>query len=337
VNLSPKAKVKVCRMAADLAFDKAAKHLNLDWDSSYDGKQIQLWAEACGGVLVEQRGKDLAAFARGEMPPCKAGETELLVIGMDGGRVQTREKSGETGSRWKENKVLTITSCLKGDGQEIPPKKLLTTYLATMEDAHAFSPMTRFEAEKRGLRNARQVIGIHDGGNWIDPIWDQHFACHKRILDYYHANEHLHDVAKAAQPENEANKKQLADELVALLWDGKIEALLTKLRDLSTAAGPPLATDVDTHPRKILSQNVGYFERHKDQIDYPTYRKNGWPIGSGITESGVKQFGKRVKGTEQFWNVKGAEAILALRNKWLSEDEASQHYWLGYSSGKQAA
>jgi len=28
------------------------------------------------------------------------------VIGMDGGRVQTREKSEETGSRWKEDKVL---------------------------------------------------------------------------------------------------------------------------------------------------------------------------------------------------------------------------------------
>ena len=337
VNLSPKAKSKVCSMAADLPFDKAAKHLNLDWGTSYDGKQIQLWAGACGGVLVEQRRKDLAAFARGKMPPCKAGATQLLVIGMDGGRVQTREKSGETASRWKEDKVLTITSFLKGDGREKPPEKLLTTYLATMEDAHAFSPMTRFEAEKRGIRNARQVIGIHDGGNWIDPIWEKHYACHKRILDYYHASEHLNDVARAVHPESEADKKQLADELVAMLWDGKIEPLLIWLRDLSTAAGEPLATDADTQARKILSQNLGYFERHKDQIDYPTYRKNGWPIGSGITESGVKQFGKRVKGTEQFWNVKGAEAILALRNKWLSEDEESKHYWLGCPTRKQAA
>jgi len=44
----------------------------------------------------------------------------------------------------------------------------------------------------------------------------------------------------------------------------------------------------------------------------------------------VKLFGKRVKGTEQFWSVEGAEAILALRSKWLSEDEESKHDWLGW-------
>jgi hypothetical protein len=34
-------------------------------------------------------------------------------------------------------------------------------------------------------------------------------------------------------------------------------------------------------------------------------------IGSGIIESGVKRFGKRLKGSEQLWNVSGIEAILA--------------------------
>jgi hypothetical protein len=51
----------------------------------------------------------------------------------------------------------------------------------------------------------------------------------------------------------------------------------------------------------------------------------------------VKLFGKRVKGTEQFWNVQGAEAILALRSKWLSEDERSTYYWLGRPSKARAA
>jgi len=60
-------------------------------------------------------------------------------------------------------------------------------------------------------------------------------------------------------------------------------------------------------------------------------------MGSGITESGVKLFGKRVKGTEQFWSVEGAETILALRSKWLSEDEESKHYWLGWPPAPAAA
>ena len=44
----------------------------------------------------------------------------------------------------------------------------------------------------------------------------------------------------------------------------------------------------------------------------------------------MKLFGKRVKGTEQFWSVAGAETILALRSKWLREDEESKHDWLGW-------
>lgn len=320
----------MAREAATQSFDNAARALNIDWGSGYDGKQVQRWGEALGQTLVERRDQELESLKRGGRPVPKANEHELLVIGMDGGRVQTREKSQETGSRWKENKVLTITSCLKGDGADKPPQKLLSTCLATMEDAKGFGPMARLEAERRGIRNAVQVIGIHDGGNWIDPLWEQYFGCHVRILDYYHASEHLHEAAKAAAPViPDEQPGPLADQLVALLWDGRTELLLSRLEELSTRAGEPQENDPPTHPRVVLARTSAYFQRHRLQVDYPAYRARGWPIGSGITESGVKLFGKRVKGTEQFWNVQGAEAVLALRAKWLSEDEESKYYWLG--------
>lgn len=310
--------------------------MNIDWGTQLDGKQIQRWGEAFGQSLVDRRQAELEAFKKHVRPACKANEHELLVIGMDGGRVQTREKSQETGSRWKEDKVLTITSCLKGDGQEKPPTKLLSTYVATMNDAQVFGPLARMEAERRGIRNAVEVVGIHDGGNWIDPLWEERFSCHTRILDYYHAAEHLHAVAKAVHPmENDA--KALAENLATLLWEGKTDLLLKTLGELSARAGEPTEADPPTHPRSILAKNLGYFQKHKTQVDYPAYRAKGWPIGSGITESGVKLFGKRVKGTEQFWTVQGAETILALRSKWLSEDEQSQYYWLGYPSKASAA
>jgi hypothetical protein len=336
-DLSPKAAARIAREAATQSFDNAARALNIDWGTSFDGKQIQRWGEALGRTLLERRKKELEAFANGRGAACKDNEHELLVIGMDGGRVQTREKDEETGSRWKEDKVLTITSCLKGDGQEKPPKKLLTTCMATMQDAIKFGRLARLEAEKRGIRQAVEVIGIHDGGNWIDPLWEEHFGCHVRILDYYHGAEHLHEVARAAHPAQEKAADRLADELVSLLWEGKVERLLGRLREFSARAGEPLESDPPSHPRKVLSTNLGYFEKHQDHMNYPWYRARGWPIGSGMTESGVKLFGRRVKGTEQFWNVAGAEAILALRSKWLSEDEESQHYWLGWPPQAAAA
>jgi hypothetical protein len=53
----------------------------------------------------------------------------------------------------------------------------------------------------------------------------------------------------------------------------------------------------------------------------------GWPIGSGVTEAGVKQCNKRVKGSEQFWTEHGVETILALRASWISQDQRWERYW----------
>jgi len=68
------------------------------------------------------------------------------------------------------------------------------------------------------------------------------------------------------------------------------------------------------------TNNVGYFQRHRHYMNYAKYRVKGWPIGSGVTESAVKQFNKRVKGTEQFWGLPAVESILALRGLWLCQD-----------------
>ena len=61
------------------------------------------------------------------------------MIAMDGGRVQTREKQGENGSRWREDKVAAVTSYLPGDGtKDHPPAPLVSTYVATMGKTEAF-------------------------------------------------------------------------------------------------------------------------------------------------------------------------------------------------------
>ena len=76
--------------------------------------------------------------------------------------------------------------------------------------------------------------------------------------------------------------------------------IVEALSDHSKTLGEPQSSDPPQHPRRVLHQNVGYFTRHKEQMRYPGYRANGWPIGSGVTEAAVKQFNKRVKGSEQF-------------------------------------
>ena len=318
----------MAREGALHSFDQAASALNEDWGTDLDGKQIQRWAEAIGRTVVSARDAGVRAFEEGSRPERPANAPALLVIGMDGGRVQTREKQGENGSRWREDKVGAITSYLPGDGTpDHPPEPLVTTYVATMERTEAFGRMLRVESERRGMPRAGTVLVMGDGGNWIDPLSERECLYDQRIVDYYHAVEHLHDAARAALGKDTPEAQALALQLKDHLWAGRVDEVIVTLQNHADRLGPPQAGDGPEHPRRVLANNVGYFKRHRQHMDYPTYRRKGWPIGSGVTESAVKLFNKRVKGTEKFWSIPGVESILALRSLWLSQDDRWLRYW----------
>lgn len=330
-NLSPYAAERVCRESAQKAFDEAAKSLNIDWKGNWDGKQIQRWSEAMGRGLVCQRDQQSLAYRQGRYPQGPANAPRLLVIGMDGGRWQSRQKDAETGTRWREDKVLSVSSYLPGNGLEgaaaVKPTPLVRTHLATCRDAAAFGVMARVEAEGRGYREAEAVIAMGDGGNWIDPLVEREFRVEARIIDWFHAVEHLWDCANAVHGPQTPAGSALAGRLEAWLWDGKVGRVIEELTEQSRQLGEAQPSDPPQHPRRVLQQNVGYFSRHQEHMRYPEYRAKGWPIGSGETEATVKQFNKRVKGTEQFWEEAGIEPILSLRASWNSQDDRWINYW----------
>lgn len=327
VPLTPRAARRLARESALQAFDPAALALKEDWGTHLDGKQVQRWAEALGGAWIGMRDREVRAFEQGVRPPPPANPPRLLVVGLDGGRVQTREKQAANGSRWREDKVGTVASYLPGDGTaEHPPQRLVTTYVATMAATDDFGKLLHVEADRRGLRQAETVLVLGDGGNWIDPLSEREHLHDQRIIDFYHAAEHLHAAARAALGDTPA-ATALAEQLQDALWDGQLTAVIATLRTHAQRWGPPQAADGPEHPRRVLANNVGYFQTHRGHMNYPEYRRRGWPIGSGVTEAGVKQFNKRVKGTEQFWSLPGVEAILSLRALWLSQDDRWDRYW----------
>src|SRR6202035_3604341 len=136
-------------------------------------------------------------------------------------------------------------------------------------------------------------------------------ACHARIADYDHAVGHLWEAARAALGADSPKVPALADRLETQLYTGRVDKVIKYLEAESAKLGPPAETDGEHHPRRVLAANTGYFRRNRGHMNYPEYRAKGWPIGSGNTEAGVKQFNKRVKGTEQFWSEQGVEAIIA--------------------------
>lgn len=309
-------------------FEPAARALRRDWGlEALDARQVQRWSESLGRSLVRERDREVQAYQEGRRPACCANEPELMVVGMDGGRWQSREKNEKTQSRWREDKVLSVTTYLPGDGREKPPQPLVTSAVATARDAGAFGKMARVEAERRGLRQAAVVLAMGDGGNWIDPLVENHFRVSARIIDWCHASEHLWDCARAVHGAQTPEAAMWGEKLEAWLWDGKVSKVIRWLAEQSRQVGDPQEGDGPDHPRRVLAQNVGYFTKHQGHMDYPAYRARGWPIGSGVTEAAVKQFNKRVKGTEQFWHEQGIEPILALRGQWISQDDRWDRYW----------
>jgi len=201
-----------------------------------------------------------------------------------------------------------------------------------MEKTETFGKLVHVEAERRGMRQASTVLVMGDGGNWIDPLSARERLHDRRIVDFYHAVEHLHEAARAALGKDTPEALALARELKDALWDGRLDEVIATLQTHAERLGAPQPCDGppgtrEAGARRVLANNVEYFQRHRHHMDYPTFRRKGWPIGSGVTESAVKQFNKRVKGTEQFWSVPGVETILSLRALWLSQDGRWERYW----------
>ena len=67
-----------------------------------------------------------------------------------------------------------------------------------------------------------------------------------------------------------------------------------------------------------LEREAGYFERNHRRMDYLEMRIQGWVIGSGMVESGAKQFKARLAGPGMRWSRKGAERLLPIRSSILS-------------------
>jgi hypothetical protein len=197
-----------------------------------------------------------------------------------------------------------------------------TTYTGAIESAELFGRRLYAEAWERGWERAKKKVVLGDGAEWIWNIADQHFAGAIQIVDIWHAREHLWDVAAKLFPSDEKPRKSCAKKLIKKLNRGRVEAVVSELRGFPTRQ-PEL--------REILRIEADYFERNRERMRYPRFRKQGLFFGSGVIEAGCKTvIGSRLKQSGMFWTLRGANAIIALRCTRLSGK--FEDYWESRSS-----
>lgn len=209
-----------------------------------------------------------------------------------------------------------------------PSRTLLRTVIATMAAVEEFGYQVVVEVYKRGLDLAAHKACVCDGqkSNWT--VWDKHLkGCgFIPILDFLHLLTYLYAAAQAVRGTDQERWARYV-EWLTWAWQGQRENVLVALNAVCARAGKAPDQAPESDPRCVLEKARTYVTNNCDKMDYPRYRKLGLPISSAPVESTIKQFNKRVKGTEKFWRPSAVEAVLQVLAAQLSRDSREDRLW----------
>jgi hypothetical protein len=272
----------------------------------------RLQAEAQQAWAEPQRG----AAVRGERRLQKK-----MGIAVDGVYVNLREEG------WKEVKVAAIFDIRpltlrekarrrQRHGQPVDNadeirdmvKAEAVSYCAVLGSVAEFEPLQWAEAMRRQLPLCWESALIGDAADWIDRI---HAGCYydsERIVDWYHACDHLGDLARQAYGQGSAKGQQWLSRRKTELWRGEVHTLGTAIHRLNI--------DAETRTRE-----ANYFTHHRRGMNYLEFCERELPVGSGVVEGGGCKgvIEGRLKRVGMRWSREGAQNMIALRCEFYSD------------------
>ncbi len=297
------------------SFEEATEALG-EHGIDMDAKAVRRLTLHMGEEALRQRDRRMDAAKDGR-PFTKEFAGARIVISVDGGRIRLREggqrgRKGKSGHRryetpWREPKILTVY-VIDEEGQKVrsfPP--LLD---GTLGDADATFDLLVSELVLRGAAEAREVIVTGDGAPWI---WNRVDALAKalglppekivRVADFYHAVEHLAEIAELVKSFGEEAKKTWVKRMRRRLKRGKVDEVIESAAKLCRGRNA-----------KAIASQIDYFRKRRDLMRYDEFAARGIPLGSGAVESAVRRVvNLRLKGPAIFWRRPSAEAMLHLR------------------------
>lgn len=176
-----------------------------------------------------------------------------------------------------------------------------------------------------GLDKAKVILAIGDGAHWIWCGVREHLsslgATVVEILDYWHAIEHLWQLANAFFGKGTKQAKAWVRAREAQLLKGNLVAFfnaLDSLRERAQKAGNDLV--------ELVDKEITYFRNNEGRIRYADYLAKGYLIGSGAMEGSCKHHIKeRLDGPGMHWKPSGAMAVL--RNRTLIKNSDWGDFW----------
>ena len=183
------------------------------------------------------------------------------------------------------------------------------SYFARLTDAATFADLAEVETRRRGVTLAKQVGAVTDGADWLQGFIDQQRPDALRILDFAHAAQRLGAIADLfAQAGQPLSTEWVHQQCHRLKHEGP-NGVLETLRMLPL---PKKAAEA-------LQEHRQYLEKRAAVMDYPTYRQQGWPIGSGSVESANKRVMQaRLKGAGMRLRARPCQSDAGLTDRCLS-------------------
>jgi hypothetical protein len=211
-----------------------------------------------------------------------------------------------TGGEWAEVRTLAIGEVPTGsvDSEKVHVRDL--SYFSRLTDAARFIDLAEIETRRRHLVQAKEVCAVMDGADWLQTFVEIHRRDAVRILDFPHAAEHLSKLLEALlRGRGHAFPAEMLERCLHVLKH-RGPAALARMADRLTEQETALE---DIH------EHVSYLRKRLSFMNYPLFRRVGWPIGSGMVESANKLVVEaRLKGSGMRWERTNVNPMLALRN-----------------------
>jgi hypothetical protein len=288
---------------AEAVFERVG-HLSISDSSIWRRKEK--WGEAFQAIEEAEREKANTPSRAHEFRERVLGSGKRLGVGMDGTMVHIRDEG------WKELKVgcsfeIEVYPTWNKATQEWEDlaHAVDNRYVAHLGGPELFGQLLWAEAKQRGWESAadREVVG--DAAAWIWNQAQEHFYDARQAVDWYHALEHLSDMAGLLYAEGTPAAKKWYKSTEKALYQGHAERIAAELMEAAT--GYPEAVADQLH------KEAAYLDNHKRRMQYLELREEGYVIGSGMVESGAKQFKSRFCGPGMRWNRTGIERLIPIR------------------------
>lgn len=291
---------------ADGIYDKAQLHLHEAGGIEVEARQIQR--------VVQRIGPAAHTWQQERELPTKTEPIPIMYISADGTGIPMRTsdligrkgKQPDGSAKTRQVYLGCVFTQHDRDEKGHPVRDYnSTSYVSHLGSIGEFAPMLRREALRRGMGNATQVVFLVDGAEGLECMGRDYFPGCTQIVDFYHAMEHASQVLVAwlgskEHPDFKARSHAWAK---GLLKNG-VDKLVAQARLESKGSSKASAVE----------KALGYFIQNAPRMQYRTFRKAGFFIGSGVVEAGCKTvIGSRCKQSGMHWGVPGAQHVLALR------------------------